>query len=465
MIEISEDKIATYDGYRKNYINDETYEIEYSSTILISSVCIREDNFDYILLFDNDGNVIRDAYRYLNHEIANHSINTRMQATSRLKVLYSFLELFACDIKKLDEEDIRKLKTFLLGGTRKGILYSLRNLTIRNNESVNACLTAYRNYLSFLGIKNKVLNKTRNINVESISPLTGTATYNSHKKYIVHLRTAKRETVPMYIRESDQEKILDVIKNSKQINKKNNKITKKYGIREEIIVRLMFENGLRIGEVLGLTLEDIDESKIYIRNRVSDRPFQRAKTAMKVNKKDDYNADGYDLYRYGYFIIKPKRSTMSKLKKYLNTATIPYMNEKRSDEYKEKSRADIVAEEAKLKENYYIFLNSQGSPLTYNGWNKILRQIFEEAGLIVDKNIREHNLNHRFRHGFAMKLKKEGKSAIEIKDALKNHSIGSVSCYFRPTEEDMYDANEYATEVSERYMDIDFEEQITEIFD
>lgn len=34
-------------------------------------------------------------------------------------------------------------------------------------------------------------------------------------------------------------------------------IEDKYTLREKIIVKLMYEYGLRIGEVLGLTLEDI----------------------------------------------------------------------------------------------------------------------------------------------------------------------------------------------------------------
>ena len=467
MIEVIESKIATQNGYRKNYINDDNNEIEYSSNVLISSACIQYEGFEYILLFDNNGNVIRDAYRYLNHERKDQSINTRLRTASTLRVLYSFLELYACNLTKLDNKAISQLKEFLLGGTRKGIEYRFINLTRRNNETVNSCLTLYRNYLEFLGINNKVLTKTRNVNVESIDPVgLGQTTYNSYKKYVVNLNTAARkQTVPMYIKEDEFEKIIDVIKTSKKYNKKTKKIEKKYGIREEILVRLMFENGLRIGEALGLTLEDIGEDRIYIRNRLSDKAYQKAKTAMQVNNKDDYKVDGYNDYRYGYFIIRPKRRTLSKINRYLQEVSLPYLSEKSKVNYLKNAKADTVGDGSNLEgDNYYIFLNSQASPLTFNGWNKILREIFEEVGLIVDKETREHNLNHRFRHGFAMKLRKEGKSALEIKDALKNHSIGSVSCYFRPTEEDMYDANEYGTEVSEEYAEIDFEEEFDDVF-
>lgn len=467
MIEVVESKIATQKGYRKNYINDDNNKIEYSSNVLISLSCIEDEGFEYIQLFDNNGDSIRDAYRYLNHERKDQSINTRLRVASSLRALYSFLELYACDLKKLDNKAISQLKEFLLGGTRKGVEYRFINLTRRNNETVNSYLTIYRNYLEFLGINNKILKKTRDVNVESIDPVgLGGTTYNSYKKYVVNLNTAaKKQTVPMYIKEDEFEKIIEVIKTSKKYNKRNKKMEKKYGIREEIIVRLMFENGLRIGEVLGLTLEDIDERKIYIRNRVSDEKYQMAKTAMNVKTKDDYNTAEYETFKYGYFTIKPKITTLSKINRYLQTVSFPYLSKKCGENYLEKAKADTVGDGSNLEgDNYYIFLNSQASPLTYNGWNKILREIFDEVGLIVDKGAREHNLNHRFRHGFAMKLRKEGKSALDIKDALKNHSIGSVSCYFRPTEEDMYDANEYGTEVSEEYAEIDFEEEYDDVF-
>lgn len=467
MIEVVECKIAKQYGYRKNYRNDDTNEIELSVNILISSACIEDESFKYILLFDNNGNVIRDAHKYLNINLKEYSINTRLQVASSLKVLYSFLDLYSYDLNKLDDIAVRQLKEFLLGGTRKGIQYAFTDLTRRNHETVNSCLTIYRNYLKFLGINNKILNHTRKVSVETTQPgEIGNVTYNSYKKYTVNLNIgAKKQTVPRYIREEEFEKIIDVIRNSEKYNKKTKITEKKYSIREEIIVRLMFENGLRIGEVLGITQEDIDERKIYIRNRVSDKPYQRAKTAMKVNTSDDYEIDGYNDYKYGYFIIKPKRTTLSKINKYLQETSLPYLDKKSSMKYLKYAKADTVGNGSNLEgDNYYIFLNSQGYPLSFNGWNKILREIFEEVGLSIDKGVREHNLNHRFRHGFAMKLKKDGKSALEIKEALKNHSVRSVECYFRPTEEDMYDANEYGTEVAEEYVDMNFEEDIEEIF-
>lgn len=68
--------------------------------------------------------------------------------------------------------------------------------------------------------------------------------------------------------------------------KSSNVFEKDYSLREECIVRLMFEAGLRIGECLGLTNEDIRQEEdengelktvVYIRNRVSDKNINMQK--------------------------------------------------------------------------------------------------------------------------------------------------------------------------------------------
>ncbi|MGE7363971.1 tyrosine-type recombinase/integrase [Staphylococcus cohnii] len=86
--------------------------------------------------------------------------------------------------------------------------------------------------------------------------------------------------VPKYISVDEFKKIIEVIRSD-------------YSIREEIIVRLMYECGLRIRETMGLTFEDLDitEESIsvaYIRNRASDKPYQLAKTCMTIVAREQY---------------------------------------------------------------------------------------------------------------------------------------------------------------------------------
>lgn len=59
----------------------------------------------------------------------------------------------------------------------------------------------------------------------------------------------------------------------------------------------MYRSGLRIGEVLGLTFEDVVEDnssfKVIIRNRVTDKTYQKAKFLMTVKDRNRYNSADY----------------------------------------------------------------------------------------------------------------------------------------------------------------------------
>ncbi|MNF09215.1 hypothetical protein D3C80_2098270 [compost metagenome] len=67
-------------------------------------------------------------------------------------------------------------------------------------------------------------------------------------------------------------------------------------------------------------------------------------------------------------------------------------------------------------------------------------------GLTVDIDIRKNNLNHRFRHGYAMFLKKyQNISELDLMYALRHSGLSAVACYFNPDEDDIYEANSRAT--------------------
>ena len=63
-----------------------------------------------------------------------------------------------------------------------------------------------------------------------------------------HIRYAfKNVMMPMYFKENEYNEIINIIK-------------QKYTVREHLIIHLMYNFGLRIGEVLGLTSEDLHVS-------------------------------------------------------------------------------------------------------------------------------------------------------------------------------------------------------------
>lgn len=113
-------------------------------------------------------------------------------------------------------------------------------------------------------------------------------------------------------------------------------------------------------------------------------------------------------------------------------------NSKKRENLNSKTIADRVSTPSLLNnENQYIFLNHQHyTPLSQAGWNYVLRKIFDEAGISMDKNKKETNLSHRFRHSFAMKLVKQGAHEYELQKALRHRSPESCKAYYNPDDDD-----------------------------
>lgn len=132
-----------------------------------------------------------------------------------------------------------------------------------------------------------------------------------------------------------------------------------YSIREELIVRLMFQCGLRIGETLGLTFEDLeiiheDDNNIclaYIRNRYTDQPYQMAKSCINISDKKQYDQKDYQLRDVGFQIVIMPLDLFDLMNNYINefhlTARSNY-----SENYYKLNLADTVTKDFK-ENNFY----------------------------------------------------------------------------------------------------------------
>lgn len=409
----------------------------------IKSIQIKdENNITYFMLYDSNEKVNRDVFRYVNYYLNDKSYHTKELASNALKMLFTYIELFDIDYKNINLEEAKKLKLMLYGDSIHSGNIKINLINRRKIDTVNSYISVYRAFYDYIGIKESPFNKKYST--------TGLrdffySDYNKNDRYVLSNKTNKStQKVPMYIRVKDMTKILSVIR-------------EKYSIREEIIVRLMYECGLRIGEVLGLTLEDIIESKIdiddrnydigeiIIRNRLTDESYQMAKTCLIPKSKTEYKGKNYNTENIGYQKVYPTLVLISKIDEYIDEI-YNKLTKKTQENYINFSKADVVGDGEGLEgDNFYLFINKNGKRLHKSGWNKILREIFLESGLKVDVDSRKHNLNHRFRHGYAMFLKQyRGVSQVDLMYALRHKSITSVEAYFRPTDEDLYIANENA---------------------
>lgn len=424
MIYITEKKNSNGIYYERRF--EPTLEAEAIIDIIqIKTATTIVNNINYTYLYDSNMEPISPVFEYLNFELKNSSPNNLTPAISALKLLFCFLELFHTQFHAMKKNDLKKLILFLEGIPKKGVNYQLNLTTQRSHSTINNYFSVYRSYANFLGLTDSIFTKKGDFKKHVYIPESETVM--KVPTYEVRLKTYKPEiSTPRYISVEEFKSILKVIR-------------EEYTLREECIVRLMFEGGLRIGEVLGLTNEDIVENNgniyLHIRNRCTDAPYQLAKTCMHVSHPNQYHSKAYRQKDVGYQVAVISLELLDKINNYVNAAHIPSSTLFERN-YAKHTICDNVL--GSNDENFYLFINNLGKPLSANLWNKTLRTIFKKAGLNVDKLHRENNLNHRFRHGFAMfMVKYKHIKTFDLSLLMRHRSLSSVQHYYRPTDEDI----------------------------
>lgn len=425
-----ERKVGAGSEYGVRYVSEGGRDIFRKSRITLASV--KKDGTEQFLLYDGNMAPVKSVCNYLNSSIGDSPINTRRQAATALKLLWTYL-----DLENL--KDPSDLTPSLLNGficALRGIGPSQEVaglLTDRKAETVNAYLSTYRKFCRTQGYECPALEMTK-------------GTYRSISESIIHSPSQRRAyastvrnhaqniEVPRYITKDEFKRLWSVARS--------------HGDQAgAIVIYLMYLFGLRIGEVLGLTLEDIhqeyreDVGTVYtlvLRNRTSDDPSQHAKNLMHVQSRKQY---GHADYRASYDTVMIDEGTYNMISLYVEAAHSE-AEAGRPERYA-RSKADIVSKDFDLDENHYVFLNKFGGPLTGSAWGKRMRAYFKEAGIPIDYGTRRNNLNHRLRAGFAMwhaRDRKDPVSHLELQRMLRHRSPMSVMSYYVPTEKDVLDS-------------------------
>ncbi|MCI6693373.1 MAG: site-specific integrase [Clostridium sp.] len=418
-------------------INGTYFNLYLDDTIIkevkITRVKRERDGTIYIILLDSNGKVIDEVYKYINFYCNSYSINRREQIISALKLLYSFIELYDKSLYSLERRDIKNLSSFILGLTIDD--ESGNQIMGRGISTHNLYLDNIREFFKYLRIENEYLFEKRVVSSirSGYGFLSHTKTVQT-EKYSTNLKgnSIKDKVVPKYISLDEYRKIVKFIEENSGRNT----------LRNRIIVELMYTTGMRLGEVLGLTLEDVKDNKdnpdfgvLYIRNRLTDKKYQNAKGCMKVKHLKDYFSKQYQKKDYGYQIINIGPELYKLLKAYIDESrSVLELSEKVYNNMAFYALADSVCN---YKENQYIFLNKNGYPLSSSGWNKFIKNVFKSLNIDLDEKNKQNNLSHRFRHGFAMYLIQiEGKSVEYVKNRMRHVSIQSTLVYYNPTEDE-----------------------------
>lgn len=403
---------------------------EDGTTDIIRTTCSRQmvNGIDTFVFRNYQMDILMEPSCFLTDELRWESRNTAVQAVSALKALTNYCEIINTPFEAFDISQARSFLMFLRGTLGEGIEYAFRLSTQRSEGTISAYLKHIRRYARWRGVGNSPFLQPKR------SVIGGSAVFVKEPNGTHRLKADIREDkeAPRYISLDEYHRIMGVIEQD-------------WTTTEKSIVRLMFEHGLRIGEVLGLTTEDLEWSEtpdgtpryaVILRNRATDRFDQHAKTLMKISDGKEYQSADYRKRNYGYQRVFISEDLFFLLAEHAETT----LSEDNTENFADSVKGDDG--------NQYLFTNTLGRPLSSNLWNKRLRKIMIDAGVSVDKEARKTNLNHRFRHGYAMFLTrsatKNGRhfDEFEVMTLMRHRSLSSTQIYHRPTSEDIRELQE-----------------------
>lgn len=232
------------------------------------------------------------------------------------------------DVNNIKEDDINN---YLQQLSKNGL----------NPRSIRRHITTIKEFHKYL-VKYKIVNKNVSLNIDA-------------------LKVSKK--LPNVISSEEMHEILDI------------KLNNSFHIRDKAMVELMYGSGLRVSELVNLTIYNIDfQNKLIL-------------IEGKGNKER---------------LVPMSRYSYDALKSYLEI------------------RSSLVK---KGKNEEKLFLNNHGEGITRHGFNYILKNILKEKN--INKNITPHSL----RHTFATDMLNNGADLRTIQELLGHADLTTTRIY------------------------------------
>lgn len=407
---VEEFSLDRTNGYKVNRYDSNGFRLAaWSIYYVIKSAEV--DEKIYYLLFDNEGNLHKNVYIYINDYLISYSKNTRYKNLLNLRYIFIFEKIIKKDLNTFTYQDFKLFLDFLMS-TQKNMEYEFYVMHSKSRSTIYAIVSSIIKYMFTFNYRNIKNLKSALMTIKS---------YRINKSNF---------ECPKFISVADFKRIIYTIENDGDICKEKQ-------MQMLCIAKLMYNSGLRIGEVLGLTIEDFERIiledgaivyRVYIRNRVSDNKNQLAKTCMNVYKNEDYWVRPYKNFKVGYQIVNISEKLYEEIIDYYD-----FMSSKLAKKEKIPALADSVIKKNAI--NYYVFNNiSKNTSLSVVIVRDYFRKIFNKVGLEIDVEKRSNNLLHRFRHGFIMRLLYiEKMDPYEVIQYSRHASTDSLLPYNNPT--------------------------------
>lgn len=343
------------------------------------------------LLIGTNGLPVKPVAEYMkylhNREISSNTLQTYCTA---LKFYFTYLEQIDTDYQQVSFEKLSNFVAWLRNPyeSTKVVPHKTAKAT-RSEKTVNTYLTVVTSFYDYL-YRNDLVDS--DIVEKLMKKMFVGAGGNGYKGFLHHVNEGKPISKNILKLKEPRERVKVFTK--EQVNEIYHSTT---NIRDKFLVRLLFESGLRIGEVLSLFLEDFQfdnkqrEHKIQLVDRGELPNGGKLKTG---ERRLDISQGLMDLYDdYLYEVV---------------------------DEYNPNHNFVFVK----------IWGKNAGKPLTYSDVIATLKEIERKTGI--------HITPHKFRHTHGTIYYLQTKNIKMVQERLGHRQIQTtINLYVHPSEGDI----------------------------
>ncbi|PEY32173.1 MULTISPECIES: tyrosine-type recombinase/integrase [Bacillus cereus group] len=340
------------------------------------------------MLIDDTGIPVFVAMKYLKYlDNTGKSSNTQKTYCYALKQYFVYLQEFKKDYNKIQLEDLVEFVGWIRSPYENNKVIPIQPIKARKTEkTINLIVTVVTNFYDYLYRNGELSKNTKDMLMRYV--FTG-----GNKRYRSFLHHINKDNPCI-------KNVLKVKEPRKRINTLTKDDVKRIilettNIRDSFLIQLLFETGLRIGEVLSLFMEDFifdyKGHKIRLTDRGELENGAKLKTGERMIFISQSLMDLYDDYQYE------------------------------------------VIDELDIDTNF-VFVKlrgeNKGRPMTYGDVESLFKRLRKKTGLAVHP--------HLFRHTHATLYYQETKDIKQVQERLGHTNIQTtMNLYLHPSDEEI----------------------------
>ncbi len=315
------------------------------------------------ILVDGGGEPVIPVIKYLKYmDNIGRSVNTLRSYCYHLKLYFEYLVEKELSYESISIEDVAKFIGWLRTSHKSEKITTIRPInSVRSERTINTILTCVMSFYDFLDRLNMHENGLKEASTKKISSRN-----RNYKPFLHHI--SKNRLIDKNILKVKETKRQIKTLTQGEVQTIHDNCT---NVRDELLMRILYEGGLRIGEAIGLEIEDFNIIKNTIR-------VKKSKTAAGENR-----------------IVFVSEETMNLFQDYL---------------------IDYHANEV---DSNHVFIKLQGPnkgyPLSRNTVESMIKRIRKKTGIDFTP--------HMLRHTFASELHAKGVEISVIQKLLGHAQV------------------------------------------